>query len=142
MFMASCKPVVLYIEDEPTDVIFLRRALRKAGLRVDLFTVPDGVYAIDWLLGKPPFDDRRVCPMPNLIVTDLKMPVRDGFEVLDFVRSHREFRDIPILVYSTSSHDEDKARSMAMGATAYLTKTDSCAELLDVLTNCVEPVEA
>src|SRR5436190_21518878 len=113
--------------------MLLRRALRKAELPVELLTVSDGKYLINWLAGTPPFDDRRTYPIPELIVTDLKMPLTHGFEVLRWIYHSREFYRIPLVVYSTSDFDSDKENSVRLGALAFFRKTHCCTNLIDFL---------
>lgn len=127
------KAVVLYAEDEPTDVMFLRRAIRKAQLPIELLTVSDGKYIINWLSGTPPFNDRKAYPMPELIITDLKMPLTHGFEVLRWIYHSHELYRIPIVVYSTSAFTSDKENSVRFGALAYFQKTHCCSNLIDFL---------
>jgi CheY-like chemotaxis protein len=127
------KAVILYAEDEATDVMFLRRAIRKAALPIELLTVSDGKFLINWLSGAPPFDNRKAYPLPELIVTDLKMPLTHGFEVLRWIHHTRECYHIPVVVYSTSSFDGDIENSVRLGAMAYFTKTSECTALTDFL---------
>ena len=127
------KAVVLYAEDEANDVILLRRAIRKARLPIELLAVSDGQYLINWLAGTPPFDDRRAYPIPELIVTDLKMPLTHGFEVLRWIYHSREFYGIPLVVYSTSDFHSDMENSVRLGALAYFRKKHCCSNLVDFL---------
>lgn len=127
------KIVVLYAEDEPTDVMLVRRAIRKAQLPVELLSVSDGRYLINWLSGAPPFDDRRAYPIPELIITDLKMPLTHGFEVLRWIYHSREFYNIPLVVFSTSDFPSDMENSVRLGALAYFRKTHCCSNLIDFL---------
>ncbi len=127
------KAVILYAEDDPSDILFLRRALRKAQLPIELLTVSDGDFLIKWLSGVEPFNNRRNYPIPELIITDLKMPLTHGFEVLRWIYHSREFYRIPTVVYSTSQFASDKENSVRLGALAYFAKTANCANLVDFL---------
>jgi CheY-like chemotaxis protein len=127
------KSIVLYAEDDPCDVLFLRRAIRKAQLPIELLTVSDGKFVINWLAGAPPFDDRKAYPLPELIITDLKMPLTHGFEVLRWIYHSHELYRIPIVVHSTSAFTSDKENSVRFGAIAYFQKTSSCSDLIEFL---------
>jgi CheY-like chemotaxis protein len=78
----SNHPTILYAEDEETDVLLLRLALKRSGLAHPLQVVVNGVEAIDYLAGAGAFADRSLYPLPCLVLLDLKMPLKDGFEVL------------------------------------------------------------
>jgi CheY-like chemotaxis protein len=127
------KVVILYAEDEPTDVLLLRRAIRRAQLPIELLSVSDGRFLINWLSGTPPFDDRVTYPLPELIITDLKMPLTHGFEVLRWIYHSRELNRIPLVVYSTSDFPSDMENSVRLGALAFFRKTHCCSNLIDFL---------
>jgi CheY-like chemotaxis protein len=87
--------------------------------------VDDGEKALAYLAGVPPYADRTVHPLPTLILLDLNLPLRSGFEVLAWVRAQPELRDLPVVIYSSSGRPEDRARATALGATDYLLKPSS-----------------
>jgi CheY-like chemotaxis protein len=127
------KVVVLYVDGEPLDVMYLRRAIRAADLPIELLTVSDGQFAIEWLQGKVPFCDRKAYPLPELIVTDLQLPLISGFEVLRYVRSDLRFQNLPIVVHSKSQFTSDAENSIRLGALSYFHKTKCCSSLIDFL---------
>ena len=67
------------------------------------------------------------------IVTDINMPDVNGLELVSFVKAHPEYRSIPVMVISTESAAEDRARATALGADDYLVKPFQSAELIDKL---------
>ncbi len=69
----------------------------------------------------------------DLVLTDIKMPNMDGLEFLHRVRTELENRSLPIIIISTKGEEEDVARGMALGATAYLTKPVSAPKLLETI---------
>ncbi|MGZ5508601.1 MAG: response regulator, partial [Limisphaerales bacterium] len=93
------KPLVLYAEDDSNDALLCARAFELSNLPIDLRTVDDGVRLISWLLGEGEYADRSKYPLPTLIITDSKMPLRGGLDVLRFVRAHPELRDTPVILY-------------------------------------------
>lgn len=120
---------VLYVEDEENDVLFMGRALARAGLAVDLRTVCDGDKALAYLKEEPPYAGR---PLPRLILLDLNLPARSGFEVLEWIRARPALNDIPVVVLSSSGRPEDRERAQRLGATAYFAKPAAMLRLVDV----------
>lgn len=89
----------------------------------------DGAEALRWLAqGK--FD---------LVVTDLNMPVLDGLKLIGQVRRHATHKDVPIVVVTTESAQEDRDRALALGANAYLTKPLQAKDILETVTPLLRP---
>lgn len=126
--------VVLYVEDEEDDVFFLREAFRRARLGADLRAVGDGRDAIRYLSGEPPYDDRAQQPLPDLVLLDLNLPLLSGFEVLSWVREHPALSRLPVLVFSSSSFDDDLRKAYALRADGYLVKPSSGMDFNHVVT--------
>lgn len=123
--------VVLYVEDSPDDCLLLHRLVQKLGLRLDVRVVEDGRLAMDWLSGE---GSKLNTPLiPDLLLTDLKMPRVDGFELLAWVRSQPKFNNMPVVVYSDSIHPQIAECCKNSGATHYVTKAFSCAEITEYL---------
>ncbi len=127
--MSSC--IILHVEDDPNDAFFVQLAFERAGLASSLRRVADGQEALDYLEGRGQFSDRAQWPLPQLILLDLKMPVLDGFDVLAFVRSHPNFKDLPVLILTSSDAEEDRRRAERQGATDYLVKTPTWRNVLE-----------
>jgi len=104
------------VEDSRDDVMLLKRALGKADVGIPVLFVSDGGEAIDYLEGKPPYDDRRACPLPSLVVLDLYMPRMDGFELLGWVRQQPRFQKLKMVVFSGVERKADIERAHALGA--------------------------
>jgi CheY-like chemotaxis protein len=124
---------VLYVEDEESDVFFMRRAFRRAGMEQALQVVVDGQEAIDYLAGRGTFSDRLVYPMPALILLDLNLPTVSGFQVLRWLRAQPELEDLPAVVFSSSAREEDRTQARQLGANDYLEKPGSGLEFAGVL---------
>jgi CheY-like chemotaxis protein len=114
--------VVLIADDDENDVFLMKRAFEKANVSVPVMVVRNGEEAIGYLSGKGKYGNRKVYPLPMLMLLDLKMPMVDGFEVLAWCREQGHERSIPIVVMSSSNYDSDIARAMVLGATAYRVK--------------------
>ena len=121
--------VILLAEDDPNDVFFLRRAFQRALVRCRIFDVPNGLDAINYLQAKAPYQSRSDYPLPKLLLLDLKMPLMNGFDVLEWLRSRPEFTDLPALVLSSSAHEEDVVRASRLGARDYHVKPSDLNEL-------------
>lgn len=113
--------------------MFLRRALRLAHLPIELLTVSDAQFAIEWLKGTVPYSDRGAYPMPELIITELQLPQTSGFELLRFIRKDARFTHLPIVVYSRCEFPSEAENSVRLGALAFFRKTNCCSNLLDFL---------
>lgn len=109
--------VVLLAEDDPGDVVMITDAFAQFAASVQLHVVSDGEQAIDYVCRNGP-----AAPRPALILLDLNMPRRNGFEVLAALKADAGFLSIPIVVLTTSSAEEDVERCYALHANAYITK--------------------
>src|SRR6266480_399402 len=114
---------VLLVEDDLNDIFLVKRAFKMAQLQNPLQVVTDGQEAILYLRGDGKYADRETHPLPKLIVMDIKMPRRTGFEVLEWVKGNgRPLRRIPIVIVSSSNNPHDINRAYELGANAYMVK--------------------
>jgi len=114
---------VLLVEDDLNDIFLVKRAFRLARVRNPLQVVTDGEEAIQYLKGEGKYGDREMHPLPKLIVMNIKMPRRTGFDVLEWVKgSDRLLRRIPTIIVSSSEDPHDINRAYELGANAYMVK--------------------
>ncbi len=114
---------VLLVEDDLNDVFLVKRAFKKARIQNPLQIVTDGEQAISYLRGEDKYADREAHPLPRLIVLDIKMPGRSGFDVLEWVKHHEgPLRRIPVVFVSASDNPADINRAYELGANAYMIK--------------------
>lgn len=114
---------VLLVEDDLNDIFLVKRAFKMAQIRNPLQVVTDGQEAIHYLRGEGKYADRATYPLPKLIVMDIKMPRRSGFEVLEAVKGDgKPLRRIPIVIVSSSDNPADINRAYELGANAYMVK--------------------
>ncbi|GAB3936095.1 hypothetical protein GCM10028804_55980 [Larkinella terrae] len=66
--------------------------------------------------------------LPSLVLLDINMPIMDGLEALKIVRSNTQFNTLPIVIWTTSSHEVDRNRAFALGANGFITKPDTIQE--------------
>ncbi len=113
---------ILHVEDEEFDVLFLKRAFVQAGVPNPIEVARDGQEAIDYLSGVGAFSDRKRFPLPCLIILDLKMPRRNGMDVLEWLREEPEFACTTVIVFSSSGHERDVERAYRLGANSFVVK--------------------
>jgi CheY-like chemotaxis protein len=101
------------------DQILIQTAFQKIGVKEPIFIVNNGLEAIAYMKGEGKYADRQLFPYPTVIMTDLKMPGADGFAVLEFLKSNRDFAIIPTTVFSASEDLDDIKRSYSLGASSY-----------------------
>ena len=125
---------VLMVEDDPNDVVLVRRAFRKANLQHPVYAVEDGEAAIAYLDGRGEYADRDASPLPRLVLLDLKLPRKSGLEVLEWVKSQPRLKRIPVVVLTSSRQPSDVNRAYDLGVNAYLVKPVSFDRLLEMIT--------
>lgn len=113
---------VLLVEDDLNDIFLVKRAFKRAQVTNPLQVVTDGAEAIQYLQGKGKYADRRTYPLPKLIVMDIRMPRKTGFEVLEWVKNDGQLKRIPIIIVSSSDSPQEINRAYELGANAYMIK--------------------
>lgn len=110
---------VLLVEDNEDDIVIIQEAFAEARLVNVIKTVRDGEEALAYLRrnGK-----HKLASMPGLILLDINMPKKNGFEVLKEMKADPQLRQLPIVMLTTSESEEDVARSYANGACSYVRK--------------------
>jgi CheY-like chemotaxis protein len=123
-------PTVLNVDDSEDDVVMLQAACESVKVSFRFQSVEGGESAILYLQGAQPYSDRDCFPFPNLLLLDLKMPGKSGFDVLEWLRAQAPpLQQLPIIVFTASVHDEDAVRAFQLGADAYLVKPSDFNDL-------------
>jgi CheY-like chemotaxis protein len=120
---------IAVVEDDADDREFITSALRKYSdnLRISVFrSGSDFMHELN----------SHVC-VPDLIVTDLRMPLMSGFEVINEVKQNMETRTIPVVVLSTSGNEEDINKAKKLGASGYYIKPFSIEEYFEITSNII-----
>lgn len=122
--MQKSHKTFLLVEDDPNDALLVELELKNEAPEIQLHWVNDGHEAMDYLAGKPPYSNRTLYPMPNVILLDLKMPKVCGFEFLEWLHSQSpgDFKLIPVIVMSSSGLEKDVKRAYELGANSYFVK--------------------
>ena len=114
--------VILVVEDNPRDEALTLRALKKSNIVNDVVVVRDGVEALDFLFGTGTHAGRDTTELPQMVLLDLKLPKVDGLEVLRQLRSDERTRRLPVVIFTSSSEEEDMIKSYNLGANSYVRK--------------------
>ncbi len=127
--MKKFHSTILVVEDDKNDQILIERAFRKTGVTDPIHLVNDGAEAIAYMMGEGKYADRKMYEYPTFIITDLKMPKKDGFDVLYYLKNHPSWAVIPTVVFSASSDLDDIKKSYLLGASSYHIKPHSPEKL-------------
>ncbi len=118
----SDQAMFLLVEDSETDVILIRRAFQKGNIVNPLQVVKNGNDAIAYLKGEGAFENRAEYPLPDLVLLDLKLPGRDGFDVLRWIRQQPELKALRVVVLTSSDRIQDVNLAYQLGANSFLVK--------------------
>lgn len=126
-------PPVVLVEDDENDLVLINRAFDQAQIEHPVLIAHNGEEAIGLL--QPGLDGLagNSHVLPCLLISDLKMPKLDGFELLLWLQTQPRLRPIPKLVLSSSSLEEDQQKSLALGATAYFAKPNNYVALVQLV---------
>lgn len=120
--------MIVIVEDNPADVLLLRAALKSHEVNSALFVARDGDEAIHVLEDV----DKTEIPCPDLIVLDLNLPRRNGFEVLERVRSSEKCGNKPVVILSSSEAATDRAQAARLGASCYIRKPSTLKDFMSI----------
>src|SRR6266850_2543761 len=93
---------IAIVDDSENDTLIIRRAVQAAQPRNRIVAIEGGQEALDYLQGSGKYSNREEYPLPGLILLDLKLPKFDGFEVLTWIRRQSQFKDLPVVVLTSS----------------------------------------
>jgi CheY-like chemotaxis protein len=115
---------ILIAEDDEDDRILLREAFAAAGGRVDLQFAENGNEVLNSL------KSGKTCP--RVILLDLNMPQKDGYQVLKELKSNPDFNAIPVIVFSTSQMKDQIKKCYQLGASTYIVKPETFSGLVAI----------
>jgi CheY-like chemotaxis protein len=131
---ATDKPlVVLFAEDDRSHARLVLRGLEAAPPPKQIVHVRDGRSTLDYLRRQGHYRAEADSPRPNLIILDLRLPMVDGFEVLEQIKSTEELTEIPVVVLSTSAAESDISRAYQLHANSYIVKPDDYEAFLRLM---------
>ena len=124
---------ILLVEDEESDALLLKRALKRHGVNGAVQWTKDGLEALHYLEGEGEFSNRQEHPVPDMIILDLRMPRMSGLELLAWIRDRSDLRAIPTVVMSSSRSSQDIERAYALGAKNYTVKPADFGNLVKMV---------
>src|SRR5262249_14442725 len=127
--------LILLAEDREDDILLIRRAFTKANLLNPLYVVHDGDEAIAYLKGEGLYANRAEYPLPALLLLDLKMPGKSGFDVLKWVRQEPHLKALRVVVLTSSDAIQDVNLAYQLGANSFLVKPVDFEHFVSVITS-------
>lgn len=124
---------VLLVEDDPNDIILIKRAFSKANITNPLQVVEDGEEAIAYLAGQGHYGDREKYPLPRLLLLDLKLPRKSGHGVLEWLGQQPRLKRLTVVVLTSSKQINDINKAYDLGANSYLVKPVTFDSLVDMV---------
>src|SRR5690606_1658174 len=118
LFMNQNRTVLL-VDDSVDDLFLTRSAFESAGFNCSLHEVKNGEEAIAYLKGEDAYRDRNEFPLPAVVLMDLNMPRKNGFDVLKWVRTQPDLKRTSVIILSASSRTEDVEQAFELGANSY-----------------------
>ena len=110
---------LLLVEDNPGDVLLVRRCLAASGVDVELVVIEDGDEALAHLHRQ---GNHSGAPRPDVVLLDLDLPGRDGHQVLAAIKDDPDLRTIPVCILTSSARPEDVTAAYDGRANSYVTK--------------------
>jgi len=125
--------IILLAEDSQDDEILFKRVLAKAGIVNPIHVVRDGAEALAYLKGEEPFSNREKYPLPDVLVSDIRMPKLNGFELLAWVQDQPHLNRLLRIVLTQLDQINDIEWAYQLGADTFLIKPLESAELLNLV---------
>jgi CheY-like chemotaxis protein len=126
------KHIVLYADDDPDDIQLVSESFEKYSQNVEIVTVNDGIEVLSYLDKISPFS-----PSPCLVILDINMPLLTGKDVLVRIRDNEKFRDVPVILFTTSSLPTDLAFAKKYKA-GFITKPLNASQMSKITNEFIE----
>ena len=123
---------ILLVEDNPGDIQLTKEALNETKILTNLFTVENGVEALDFLFRRGEYKN---AVRPDIIILDLNLPMKDGREVLEMIKMDEDLKRIPVVILTSSKAEEDILRSYNLHANCYITKPLDLEQFIEIVKN-------
>lgn len=124
---------ILLVEDDENDVFLMKRAMKGTQIANPLQIATNGQEALDYMMGTGKFTDRSQFPLPSLVFLDLKLPYKNGFEVLQGIRNEPSLNSIIVVVLTSSSEERDIQKAYGLGTHSFLIKPPTPQMLLELM---------
>jgi CheY-like chemotaxis protein len=128
---AKSNELLLVVEDSNDDFKILQRLMNRMAVRTPIYRCTNGDEALDFLYQRGSYGDTTTATpqRPSVILLDLNLPGIDGRDVLGQLKQDQSFREIPVVVFTTSSNPNDVELCYQKGANGYLVKPMDAEEL-------------
>lgn len=124
--MKTDKNIILLIaEDDIDDRLLITKAFKEGFSQAKLICVENGEVLLQYLKREGKFNNDEKFPLPHIILLDLNMPKKDGREALREIKSDILLKKIPVIVFTTSKHEDDIKVTYTMGTNSYISKPGS-----------------
>ncbi len=130
--ITDLRSTILYVDDDPDDQEFFIDSIQGMYPQVHCFAAENGMQALVLL---------RSIPVPKCIFIDINMPLMNGIELLQILKTVPNYADIPAFILSTSASDSDKSVVKELGALDCMTKPTSQKDLIKLLKKSLATIE-
>ena len=124
---------ILLVEDSDEDFETMLRAFEEVGVPNPLIRCEDGEQALDYLLQRGTYPQFARVPRPKLIILDLNLPGVDGRELITEIKGANSVKNIPVIVFTTSTQETDIRWCYEVGANSFITKPVNFESLVKVM---------
>lgn len=114
---------ILVVDDDHDDHLIMFDYFKDAGIETKVAFVDNGKKAMEYL--ESIAEEHR---LPRLVIMDLNMPIQNGTQTLLQMKESSRFRNIPVIIFSTSENDTEKRKCLSFGALDYMVKPVTYAE--------------
>jgi len=121
---------ILLVDDSEGDLFLMRMAFERAGFNSPVQEVHNGEAAIAYLKGEAPYNARDKFPLPAVILLDLNMPMKNGFNVLEWLRTQPVLKRIAVVILTASMRREDLEHAFDSGVNSFLVKPSGIEDLI------------
>ena len=122
--------VLLSVEDDDAEYHIIKMAVEKCGIPIQVCRVSDGEEALLFLQKTGGYE---LAPRPDLILLNLNLPKRDGFDVLADIRDTEPLRSIPVIIFTSSSLQSERQKALDLGAADFISKPGTLDGLMETL---------
>ena|ERR1041384_1988120 len=124
---------ILVVDDDPADTALIKHVFGASKIRNPIQAVGNGEQAIAYLKGEGVYAQRESYPYPILLLLDLKMPIKSGFDVLEWLQSQPKPPGMAVVVLTGATDTRDLNRAYQLGAHSFLMKPLESEELMNLI---------
>lgn len=120
--------IILMADDDEDDIFLLKNAFKDNGYSLTLHSVNDGENVLTFIESDENFSES----LSSIIILDINMPIKNGWQVLEELKSSIKYKHIPVVMFSTSKSEHQIKKSYDLGANSYISKPSTYNELKNV----------